>query len=142
MDAFQRDHCLKFNKDVTCSVLSYYLRQKIAETLRSSTPLQLNALVAGWDEVNSKPLLYWLDNIGSIQCVEYSTHGMYTPFVLSILDQGMIRRGDFKYKITTEEGLEIMSKCWLEIKKRSVSSLNSWIIKTISSKGIAQKIIT
>ncbi len=193
--SFQRDHYLKFGKDVSVSTLAYFLRNKISDALRSKHPLEVNTIVAGWDSIKNKPQLFWLDNIGSIQTVDYCTHGRYTPFILSVLDRkntvlsilpkishssqqsqelntnnefktissevtsqfssptcdthnddiahhlieptkiNQHQRSSIKYA-SPEYGLDTMNECWKEVKKRSVSSLNKWMVKCIDKNGV------
>ena len=129
----------------------------IADALRSQAPLQINALVAGWDNLAKKPVLFWLDSIGSIQTTDYSTHGRYTPFILSILDQCVkkasggritkdridtVNTSDESVQVpalTTIEGLNTVNKCWLEVQKRSTTSLRNWVVKCITEEGIEQQ---
>lgn len=154
MESFQREHRLNFRKDITCSTIAYYFRKMLADSLRSQNPLQINALVAGWDTLTKKPELFWLDSIGSIQNVKYSTHGRYTPFILSILDQdtkkfsACVNQGDIHstktndelaLTLTTSDGLDTVKKCWLEVQKRSTTSLRTWVVKCINEKGIERQ---
>mmetsp|Transcript_10483 Transcript_10483/g.12167 ORF Transcript_10483/g.12167 Transcript_10483/m.12167 type:complete len:346 (+) Transcript_10483:89-1126(+) len=61
-----------------------------------------------------KPKLFWLDEYGSIQSVEYAAHGLASNFALSILDRG------YNSNLSKEEAIDLMSDCFSQLRKRFV----------------------
>jgi 20S proteasome alpha/beta subunit len=61
-----------------------------------------------------EPRLYWLDEYGSIQQVQYGAHGHGSNFVLSILDQG------FRTDMSREEATKLIRECFQQLRTRYV----------------------
>ncbi len=77
-----------------------------------------------------KPSLYWLDEYGSIQNVEYGAHGLASNFVLSILDQ------NYKSALSKEDAIQLIMNCFQQLRKRFViNNPEPPCIKCIDANG-------
>lgn len=61
-----------------------------------------------------KPRLFWLDEYGSLQKVEYAVHGLASNFVLSILDR------QYKSTLSKDEAIDLVMDCFRQLRKRFV----------------------
>ncbi|CAJ1923167.1 unnamed protein product [Cylindrotheca closterium] len=78
-----------------------------------------------------EPKLYWLDEYGSSQCIQYGAHGHGANFLLSILDQG------FAEDMTLDEAMELMKSCFQQLRTRYViNSPQPPCIKCVDANGI------
>ena len=76
------------------------------------------------------PRLYWLDEYGAAQKVEYGAHGYGSALILSVLDQG------FRRDMTKGEATELMNRCFEQLRARFViNSPNPPCIKCIDASG-------
>jgi 20S proteasome alpha/beta subunit len=94
------EHCLNFQgKPLSTKSIANLCRSLIAQRLRAQSRLNVNAIVAGWEgkdmstslapkvgSLEGKPMLYWLDSIGSLHDSLYAVHGQESAFLLSMLD--------------------------------------------------------
>jgi 20S proteasome alpha/beta subunit len=92
----QNNHTYRCSSTLSLQRIAYYCRALIADSLRTSSPLNVNCFLAGMDQAavgfrhrsSSKgPALYRLDNIGHIKRLKYSAHGRQTSFLLSLMDR-------------------------------------------------------
>ena len=126
------EHALNFNgRPLTCKAVASYCRHLIAKQLRKS-PLSVEVLIAGWDDVADVPVLYWLDEVGALQKVPYAAHGKEFPFIFSVLDRADSAAGagggagavknpkpcKLQY-LEANEGLKAIQSCWKVINKRT-----------------------
>ena len=78
-----------------------------------------------------KPRLYWLDEYGSVQSIQYGAHGYGSNFCLSILDQG------YKRHMSLEEAHKLMKECFQQLRTRYViNSPQPPCIKCVDANGI------
>jgi 20S proteasome alpha/beta subunit len=78
-----------------------------------------------------QPRLYWLDEYGSSQLLQYGAHGHASNFCLSILDQG------FAEDMTLDEALALMKSCFQQLRMRYViNSPQPPCIKCVDKNGI------
>ncbi|KAG7372700.1 proteasome endopeptidase complex protein [Nitzschia inconspicua] len=78
-----------------------------------------------------EPRLYWLDEYGSLQQVQYGAHGLGANFLLSILDRG------YRDDMTLEEAVDLANACFRELRTRYlVNSPQPPCIKCIHANGI------
>lgn len=78
-----------------------------------------------------KPSLFWLDEYGSLQSIEYGAHGHGSNFLLSILDQ------NYKPDLTRDEALGLMKECFQELRNRYViNSPEAPCIKCVDANGV------
>eukprot|EP00536_Pseudo-nitzschia_multiseries_P014791 jgi/Psemu1/262428/estExt_Genewise1Plus.C_7680016 len=114
--------------------MSHLARRCIWEKMRSRTPYRICLLIAGM--ITSvvgpyRPHLYWLDEYGSLQKIQYGAHGHGSNFLLSILDQS------YRPDLTREEAIQIMNECFQELRNRYViNSPEAPCIKCVDAHGI------
>ena len=60
------------------------------------------------------PMLFWLDEYGSLQNLLFGAHGLGANFVLSILDRG------YRTNMTREEAIVLMNECFRQLRTRYV----------------------
>jgi 20S proteasome subunit beta 4 len=76
------------------------------------------------------PRLYWLDEYGSLQNIQYGAHGHGANFILSILDQG------YRPNLTLEEATKLLRDCFQQLRTRYViNSPQPPCIKCVDAKG-------
>ncbi len=93
------------------------------EILKHSDLSQINQPVL-------EPRLFWLDEYGSLQKVEYAAHGLASNFVLSILDR------QYKLGLSKEEAIDLIIDCFRQLRKRFViNSPRLPCIKCIDANG-------
>ena len=61
-----------------------------------------------------KPHLYWLDEYGSVQKLQYGAHGGGSHFILSILDTG------FRPNMSRDQAQELVEDCFRQLRSRFV----------------------
>lgn len=159
--------------------MAHLARRCIWEKLRSRTPYRICLLVAGMEELGTKPertaflsqrvqtqvlqaataqnddsqpiiqnknesidqkdnsnncykpALFWLDEYGSLQQIEYGAHGHGSNFLLSILDQ------HYRPDLTREEALVLMKECFEELRGRYIiNSPEDPCIKCVDVDGV------
>ena len=80
-----------------------------------------------------EPKLFWLDEYGSLQKIEYGAHGLGSNFALSILDRS------YKKDMTREEAVKLIQDCFDQLRMRFViNSPEKPCIKCIDSDGCKQ----
>jgi len=78
-----------------------------------------------------RPCLYWLDEYGSLQNIQYGAHGHGANFLLSILDQS------YRPDLTRAEAIQLMNECFQELRNRYViNSPEAPCIKCVDDRGI------
>jgi 20S proteasome subunit beta 4 len=78
-----------------------------------------------------RPRLYWLDEYGSLQRIQYGAHGFGANFLLSILDRG------YRPDMTLEDATALMKECFLQLRSRYViNSPHPPCLKCISANGV------
>lgn len=76
------------------------------------------------------PRLYWLDEYGSLQNIQYGAHGHGSNFILSILDQG------YRPNLTLEEATKLLRDCFQQLRTRYViNSPQPPCIKCVDARG-------
>jgi 20S proteasome alpha/beta subunit len=77
-----------------------------------------------------RPYLYWLDEYGSLQKLQYGAHGHGSSFILSILDQG------YRPDLTRKEAADLLRDCFNQLRTRYViNSPQKPCIKCIDADG-------
>ena len=77
-----------------------------------------------------EPRLYWLDEYGSLQQIQYGSHGYGSNFILSILDQG------YKPNMSKEDATQLLLNCFQQLRTRYIiNSPQPPCIKCIDSNG-------
>ena len=76
------------------------------------------------------PRMFWLDEYGSIQQLQYGAHGYASNFALSILDRG------YRPNMSREEAMDLIKNCFEQLRTRYIiNSPNPPRIKCISANG-------
>lgn len=132
--AFEREKSLMFAGRSCCRSLAHYCHQLISDRLRAPQRLQVNILIAGVDTATKKPLLFWLDQVGSLKEVAYSTHGGYAPFILGLIDRK--NQGHSVVEASMEDAAEVIKSCWRELRKRAGIDVSKCLLLGINSEGI------
>ena len=109
-----------------------YTRHEMAKRLRQY-PNLVNLIMGGYDPKTNQTALYFMDYLGTLADVSFTSHGYGSYFALSILDR--FHRSD----MTLEEAEELLLKCVLEIQKRLVINLPSFSYYVINESGISEK---
>lgn len=84
------------------------------------------------EDCNNKlrPYLYWLDEYGSLQKIQYGIHGMGANFGLAVLDQG------FRENLSKKEAAELIQNCFKQLQTRFViNSPKPPLIKCVDKDG-------
>lgn len=82
------------------------------------------------DNSSLKPTLFWLDEYGSLQQIEYGVHGLGSNFVLSILDR------KYREDLPREDGIRLIQDCFEQLRNRyAVNSPEKPCIKCIGHDG-------
>jgi len=77
------------------------------------------------------PALYWLDEYGSLQSIDYGAHGHGSSFLLSVLDQR------YRPDLTKAEALDLVRDCFEELRNRYViNSPEPPCVKCVDATGI------
>jgi len=111
---------------------AHFTRKNLAEALRSRNPYNVNLLMAGYDDVEKKPHLFFMDYLASCMELPYCAHGYGGYFTLSTLD------AMYKPDMTQEEGYELIKLCVAEISKRLIVNLPTFEVRIISAAGITK----
>jgi 20S proteasome alpha/beta subunit len=69
------------------SAAASWIRRSLAESLRSRNAYSVNLLIGGYDLADHKPILYWIDYLGTVVEVPFAAHGYGSYFALSLLDR-------------------------------------------------------
>lgn len=107
-----------------------YIRKELAESLRSKHPYQVNLLVGGYDIVDNKAKLYWIDYLGSKCEVPYAAHGYASYYLLSMFDRHMTPTTPLP------EALALLKKGFEELERRMPMSLGGFITKVVDKDGV------
>ena len=76
------------------------------------------------------PRMFWLDEYGSIQQLQYGAHGYASNFALSILDR------EYRPNMSREEATNLIKNCFEQLRTRYIiNSPNPPRIKCISADG-------
>uniref|UniRef100_A0A7S2U879 Proteasome subunit beta n=1 Tax=Attheya septentrionalis TaxID=420275 RepID=A0A7S2U879_9STRA len=77
-----------------------------------------------------QPRLFWLDEYGSLQRLQYGAHGHAANFALSVLDQG------YRSNLTREEAAELIRSCFRQLRTRYIiNSPQPPCIKCVDAHG-------
>jgi len=112
------------------AAVSSFVRTELASSLRSRKPYTVNILIAGYDTVNDKPELYWLDYLAAKAKLPYAAHGYAQYYCLSILDK------HHHPDIDLEQGRKILRMCVEELVRRLPVDFKGVNVKVITKTGI------
>ena len=106
-----------------------FVRSELATALRKG-PYQVNVLLGGYDPIEGKAKLYWMDYLGTLQQVQKGAHGYAGYFVNSVLDN------NYHQNMTLEEGVATMKKCIVELRTRFMINQPNFIAKIVTKDGV------
>jgi len=112
---------------------AHFTRKNLAEALRTRNPYNVNLLLAGYDDVEQKPHLFFMDYLASMMELPYCAHGYGGYFTLSTMD------AYYKPDMSPEQGYELLQKCIAEISKRLIVNLPTFQVRMVSKDGIQTK---
>lgn len=101
----------KNNKGKGLGTSSKYLHQKCNNKSYMQNPMLQDCIN---DSIAFQPRLYWIDEYGSIQLLEYGAHGLGANFALSILDRG------YNPDLSKKEAADLIKDCFQQLKTRFV----------------------
>jgi 20S proteasome subunit beta 4 len=110
-----------------------FIRTELARALRSKRPYTVNLLLAGYDTINDKPTLHWIDYLASSAAVPYAAHGYAQYYCLSTLDK------HHHPDITFEQGMKILRMCTDELKRRLPIDFKGMLVKVVTKDGIREE---
>ena len=105
------------------------MRTELATALRKG-PFQVNLLMGGYDLLEKKAKLYWMDYLGTLQQVNKGAQGYAGYFVNSVLDN------HFKQDMSLDEGLDACRDCIKELKIRFMINQHDYVCKVVTKDGI------
>ncbi|RZF45643.1 hypothetical protein LSTR_LSTR010594 [Laodelphax striatellus] len=106
-----------------------FTTKNLADSLRSSSPYQVNMLIGGYDKVEGAQLFY-VDYLASFAEVPFSVHGYGGMVTLGLMDRY------YKKDMSEEECYEVMKKCVREIHKRLILNLPNFQVEVINKDGV------
>lgn len=77
-------YSMRNGMELSPSATANFVRGELARALRSRRPYTVNLVLGGYDKIEDKPTLYWIDYLASLAPVPYAAHG-YAQYVLSFL---------------------------------------------------------
>ncbi|THW52063.1 N-terminal nucleophile aminohydrolase [Aureobasidium pullulans] len=110
-----------------------FIRTELAKALRSKRPYTVNLLLGGYDTINDKPTLHWIDYLASSAAVPYAAHGYAQYYCLSTLDK------HHHPDISFEQGMKILRMCTDELKRRLPIDFKGMIVKVVTKDGIREE---
>ncbi|KAK6002567.1 hypothetical protein QM012_001317 [Aureobasidium pullulans] len=120
---------IELNPSATAS----FIRTELAKALRSRRPYTVNLLLGGYDTINDKPTLHWIDYLASSAPVPYAAHGYAQYYCLSTLDK------HHHPDISFEQGMKILRMCTDELKRRLPIDFKGMIVKVVTKDGIREE---
>ena len=109
-----------------------WIRNELANSLRTRNAYQVNLLLGGFDMPSSSPALYWVDYLGTSIEVPFAAHGYGAHFTLSTMDR--FHRPD----MSVQEGIELLKMCIGELKKRFIVDLGTFKVRLVDRDGIKE----
>jgi len=121
---------MRNNYELSPKAAAHFTRKNLADALRSRNPYNCNLLIAGFDDVEKRADLFYMDYLACMLEVPYCAHGYGSYFTLSTMD------GYYKPEMTVEDGYKLLEKCIAEIGKRLVINLPSFGVRMVNKDGI------
>jgi len=115
--------------DLSPSAAAYWVRNQLAEFLRSRTPYQVNMLLAGHDHIEG-PSLFFIDYLGTMAKMPFAVHGYAASFSFGLLDK------HYRADMNEEEGVRLLQYCINELYKRFILNIPKFKIHKIDANGV------
>ena len=124
-------YALRNGIDLSNDAAAHWVRNQLAQSLRSRSPYQVSVLLGGHDAEG--PALYWMDYLGSIRKVGYGAHGISSNFAYAIMDK------NWKKGMTRDEAKALLLSCIQQLALRVIVSQPKWVFKIIDKDGIHEE---
>jgi len=121
---------MRFTYELSPKSTAHFTRRTMAEYLRSSSAYNCNLIVGGYDKVDNKAQLFFIDYLASISELPYCAHGYGGFFILGTMD------AHYKPDLPLEQGIVLLKLCIQEISKRFLVNLPIYKVKCIDKDGI------
>ncbi len=117
------------------SFLSHQVQRQVQQAWRKIEETEtVDSIPEDWDSPSTlflSPHLYWLDELGSLQKIQYGAHGLGSNFCLSVLDQG------YHANMSLDQATKLMRDCFQQLRTRFlVNSPQPPCIKCVDANGI------
>lgn len=109
-----------------------FTRKNLADFLRSRTPYMVNMLIAGYDEQQNTPSLFYMDYLAALQEVPYAAHGYGSFFTMSVIDRL------YKPGLSRDEAQDILQQALDEVQRRFIINLPMFQVRIIDKDGVHQ----
>ena len=120
---------LRTGHELGVEATAQWMRTEMAKALRQG-PYQVNLLMGGYDLIEGRAKLYWMDYLGTLQQVNKGAQGYAGYFVNSVLDNS------FHKDMTLEQGIEAAKKCIKELNTRFIINQHNYIGKIVTKDGV------
>jgi len=124
---------MKNDYELSPKAAAHFTRRNLAEHLRSKTPYNCNMLISGYDDVEQKASLFFMDYLATLVEVPYCAHGYGGYFTLSTMD------GYYRPDMSEDEGYQLLEKCIAEIGRRLIINLPTFTVRIVNKDGIGEK---
>lgn len=121
---------LRHGIDMTPQSIASFTRTELAKSLRTRKPYQVNVLIGGFHPRDAKPMLAWIDYLGSKVELPYAAHGYAAYYITATLDRY------WKPELTREQGLELAARCVSELQTRLPIDFKGCDVHIVGSAGI------
>jgi 20S proteasome subunit beta 4 len=158
-------YSMRNNMELSPSATANFVRGELARALRSRKPYTVNLLLGGYDTIEDKPTLYWIDYLAAQASLPYAAHG-YAQYVLPLLHLLwflMVSHDPFPLASTIsitytnihiryyclsildkhhhpdidyEQGMKVLRMCTEELKRRLPIDFKGVLVKVITKDGI------
>lgn len=88
-------------------------------------------LIAGFNE-NDGPELYWMDYLAGLNKIPYAAHGYASFFTMGLMDRFYTK------DMNLDQAKQLMTKCFIELKKRFIVNLPKFVVKVVDKDGIRE----
>ena len=104
--------------------------EKVFTPIDSVAAAHITQAASSRTKTSLQPRLFWLDEYGSLQSIQFGAHGHGSNFILSILDQ------KYRPNLTREEAAQLMRNCFEQLRTRYVINCpEPPCIKCIDAQG-------
>ncbi|KAF2749435.1 N-terminal nucleophile aminohydrolase [Sporormia fimetaria CBS 119925] len=126
-------YSMRNGMELSPAATANFVRGQLAGALRSRRPYTVNLILGGYDGIEDRPTLYWIDYLAALAPVPYAAHGYAQYYCLSLLDKHHHPDIDF------DRGMEILRMCSEELKRRLPIDFKGLIVKVITKDGIREQ---
>jgi 20S proteasome alpha/beta subunit len=124
---------MRMQVDLSTHAVASFTRRRLAESLRSRRPYQVNLLIAGVDSHEKEgdvAKLYWIDYLATLARCPYACQGYGSYYCLSLLDR------HHRANMTLDEVKHLARLCAEEMRRRFIINYSNFKCKIITKDGI------